>query len=55
MTIKITGCSDALFWYAKWIDHEFVVICQDLTEFLVRTPGGTTNIVKTIDCEIIKF
>lgn len=54
MTIKITSCNDSLMWYYQFIGFKFTVIFQDLTEYLVRTPSGTTNIVKINDADIVK-
>jgi hypothetical protein len=53
MTIRIVKCSDAMFWYADFVGCEFVVICEDIREYIVRTPGGYSNIVKKLDAIII--
>lgn len=52
-TIRIVNCSDALFWYAEYIGRVFNVICEDSYEYIVRTPEGTTNVVRKKDCEVI--
>jgi hypothetical protein len=41
-------------WYANYINDDFYVLHHDQTEYMVRTPTGTTNIVKLYDAEILE-
>lgn len=56
MKIKITDCSDAMFWYSRHVGEIFDVqkISQDV--FWCREPNewGCLNIVLKKDCEVLK-
>lgn len=57
MKIKVTKASDSLYWYAKFLEEEFVVqkiTTEGTSKYLwVKEPMGYLNFVLEKDCEVI--
>lgn len=53
LRVRVIACSDCSFWYARHIGGIFAVLYCDRDEWVVRTPDGTTNIIKTCDAEMV--
>lgn len=56
MKIKITDCSDSLFWYSKHIGEVFRVFRLDTDRYWCREQNetGYLNFVLFKDCEEVK-
>lgn len=52
-TILITGCTDAMRWYADKVGQSFSLLGADEHEFRTRQPEGYTNFVRREDAQII--
>ena len=55
MQIKITSCSDSMYWYKNLIGFTFEVIRFEKPDlFWVREPSGYLNFVRSKDCQVLK-
>jgi hypothetical protein len=55
MQIKITSCSDRMYWYNDLIGFTFEVIRFEKPDlFWVREPSGYLNFVRSKDCQVLK-
>ena len=49
--VEVTHCRDSQYWYAGSIGKTFPIIYSDREagEWVVRTPDGTSNIIRYTD------
>ena len=54
MKIKITSCSDSLFWYNSCIGEEFIICKIEYDRYWTREKDGYLNFVLTKDCQLLE-
>lgn len=53
MKVKITKCSDWMYWYHNQINEIYTVLRIEGDDLIVRADDGFLNVLKSKDCEII--
>lgn len=55
MKVKVTGCSDSMYWYKKHIGETFEVLREEEAVYWTRERGyfNCLNWIRKLDCEVV--